>query len=205
MKEPGLLLVISGPSGSGKGTLCSRLLQRRPEIVVSVSATTRERRAGEIEGKNYYYISQEEFASRIREGLFLEYAQVFDQYYGTPRDKVLEQLQENRDVILEIDIQGAMQVKKAYSQAVFIFIVPPSMQVLKERIMNRDRESIEEIERRLRESKKELTYIDQYDYVIINDKIETAVDKLEAIILAEKCRSRHISASDIEFSEEELR
>lgn len=205
MKEPGLLLVISGPSGSGKGTLCSELLQRRPEIVVSISATTREQRAGEIEGKNYYYISQEEFASRIREGLFLEYAKVFDQYYGTPRDKVLEHLQENKDVILEIDIQGAMQVKQAYSQAVFIFIVPPSMQILKERIMTRDRESIEEIERRLRESKKELSYIDRYDYVIINDEIETAVDKLEAVIVAEKCRSKHISASDIEFSEEELR
>ncbi len=189
MKKPGILLVISGPSGAGKGTLAKALISRHSNIELSISATTRDVRPGEKAGETYYYINKEEFLEKVTQGLFLEYATVYDNYYGTPRDKVLEALDKEVDVILEIDIQGAMQVKKNYPDAVFVFVVPPSLEILKERIICRDREPLEEIEKRLQEVKKELSYIGEYDYVVVNDEIQDAVDQMECIIKAEKCKS----------------
>ena len=189
MKKPGILLVISGPSGAGKGTLAKALISRRSSIELSVSATTREVRPGEKAGETYYYISKEEFLEKATQGLFLEYATVYDNYYGTPKDKVIDALDREVDVILEIDIQGAMQVKKNYPEAVFIFVVPPSLEILRERIIGRDRESIEEIEKRMMEVENELSYVGEYDYVVVNDEIQDAVDRVECIIEAEKCRS----------------
>jgi guanylate kinase len=189
LKKPGILLVISGPSGAGKGTLAKALISRHNSIELSISATTRDIRPGEKAEETYYYINKEEFLEKVTQGLFLEYATVYDNYYGTPRDKVLEALDKEVDVILEIDIQGAMQVKKNYAEAVFVFVVPPSLEILKERIICRDREPLEEIEKRLQEVKNELSYIGEYDYVVVNDEIQDAVEHLECIIEAEKCRS----------------
>jgi len=191
LKKPGILIVISGPSGAGKGTLAKALMRKREGIELSISATTREKRPGEHDGVTYYYLQEEEFLGKINQGLFLEYAKVYDHYYGTIKEKVLQALENNIDVILEIDIQGALQIKQSYSDAVFIFVLPPSLEVLKERIFCRDREPLEEIEKRLNEVKNELTYIDEYDYVVINDEIEEAVRQLECIIEAEKCKSNH--------------
>jgi len=199
LNQTGLLLVVSGPSGSGKGTLCAELRRRRPEIVYSVSATTRDRRAGETNGKEYFFIDREEFVSGIGAGLFLEYARVYDNYYGTPREHVLSNLEARRDVLLEIDIQGAMQVKENYPRAVTVFIVPPSMEELRERITGRDREGPEEIARRLSETMREISYIDRYDYVILNDEVSSAVDRMEAILIAEKCRSEHFNLRELGF------
>lgn len=195
MKKPGILLVISGPSGAGKGTLAKALISQHTSMELSVSATTRDIRPGEKDGETYYYINKEEFLEKVNQGLFLEYATVYDHYYGTPKDKVLEALDKEVDVILEIDIQGAMQVKKTYPDAVFLFVVPPSLESLKERIIGRDREPMEEIEKRLQQVKNELSYIGEYDYVVVNDKIDDAVERMRCIIEAEKCKSTRILLS----------
>lgn len=199
MKNKGILLVISGPSGAGKGTLAKLLLGKRDNIVLSVSATTRDIRPGEIPGKTYHYLEKQEFLEGVSQGLFLEYAKVYDNYYGTPRDTVMKALQRDQDVILEIDIQGAMQVKRNFTDAVFVFVVPPSLEVLRERILKRDREPMEEIERRLREVDNELSYIGQYDYVVVNGEADKAVGQLACILEAERCRSaRRLYKQEVE-------
>lgn len=182
----GVLIVVSGPSGAGKGTLCKELIKRNNEIALSISCTTRDPRGKEVEGVNYYFISTEEFESRIEDNDFLEYAQVYGNYYGTPKWKVLELIDKGVDVILEIDIQGALKVKEEYQDGVFIFILPPSLQELKERITSRGTDSKEAIIKRMDCAYEELSYAFKYDYAIVNDYIETAVDKIEAIITAEK-------------------
>lgn len=187
MTKTGILMVISGPSGAGKGTIASQLSSRK-DIHLSVSATTREKRAKEVEGVNYHYLSQKSFIEKIEEGAFLEYAQVYDNYYGTLREKVVHQMEQGKDVILEIDMQGALKVKKNHPEAVCVFILPPSMEELKDRIVCRARESMEEIEKRLSKISEEMAYIDHYDYVVVNDQVEKAVSKIEAILIAEKCR-----------------
>lgn len=191
MKRPGILLVISGPSGAGKGTIASALASSADDIELSVSATTREKRVGEKEGITYHYVPEKTFIDNINEGTFLEYATVYGHYYGTPRDKVIELLNKNIDVILEIDIQGALQVKENYKDAVCVFILPPSIDVLKERIVCRAREPLAEIEKRLSKTQEELSYVDKYDYVVVNDVLDKAVDQIKCIIEAEKCKSKH--------------
>ena len=189
MRQKGLLIVISGPSGCGKGTICKELRARHPEIKVSVSTTTREIRAGEVEGRDYRYISKEEFERQGQEGGFLEYARIYSgNYYGTPKRYVKETLLAGDDLILEIDIQGALQVKEKFEEGVFIFLVPPSMEELHRRLVQRGRETPELIMERFKSAYEEMNFINRYNYVVTNDKVDEAIKKIEAIIAAEKCR-----------------
>lgn len=187
-KKEGLLVVVSGPSGAGKGTICQELLRQLPDLRYSVSLTTREPRAGEVEGVNYYFRSHPAFQEMIDRNELLEWAEFCDNYYGTPRFAVEQALQEGLDVVLEIEIQGAMQVKKRFPQGVFIFIVPPSIAVLSDRIRKRGTETEAVIEKRLAVAVRELEYVSEYDYVVVNDEVSAAVDKVKSILTAEKCK-----------------
>ncbi|ABY94978.1 MULTISPECIES: guanylate kinase [Thermoanaerobacter] len=187
-KKKGLLIVLSGPSGAGKGTICKALMKKEKNLKLSISATTRQPRSGEIEGKNYFFKSEEEFEKMIENDSFLEWAKVYDHYYGTPKDFVLKNLEEGNDVVLEIDIQGALKIKEKFPEGVFIFILPPSMEELKNRIKKRGTETEEEIIKRFKSAYEELNYVSRYNYVVINDSVEEAVEKIKAIIIAEKCR-----------------
>lgn len=187
METKGQLLVISGPSGAGKGTVCKALIDKNP-IWISVSCTTRTPRDGEIHGVNYYFIEKEEFLDRIDKNDFLEYAEVYGNYYGTPKSEVLKMLDEGKDVILEIDIQGALKIKSAYPDGVFIFIMPPSMEELRNRITNRGSETPESLKTRMESAYNEISFASKYDYAVVNDQVDEAVKKIESIIVAEKCR-----------------
>jgi len=192
MKEQrnGLLLVVSGPSGVGKGTLDQALMDRNSHIKMSVSATTRTPRPGEIDGVHYFFKSEEEFKAMVDRGEFLEYIHVFgSKYYGTPRSFVEQQLSNGYDVILEIDVQGAMKVKQAFPDAVLMFITAPSMSEIKSRLIGRGTETMEQVEKRFATAFEEIKMIPQYDYVIINDVVDVAVHHMEAILEAERCRT----------------
>ena len=185
----GLLLVVSGPAGVGKGTINLSLISRNSDIRMSVSATTRAPRPGEINGVHYFFKTEEEFQKMIDSGAFLEYMRVFNtHYYGTPKSFVEQELAEGRSVILEIDVHGAMRVKAAYPDAVLIFIAPPSMSELKSRLIHRGTESSEAIERRFETAFQEMEYVDRYDYVVVNDILDLAIARTEDIISAERCR-----------------
>lgn len=188
----GFLLIISGPAGTGKGTICKELLNRDENIVYSVSATTRQPRAGELDGESYHFIEKDKFEKMVANDEFLEHAYVHTNYYGTPRGFVMDEVERGEIVLLEIDVQGALQIKNNYSEAVFIFLLPPTMEELKNRIIKRGTESIEDINRRFENAFKELDFLGKYDYFVVNEKIEDAVADIEAIIKAEKLRvKRH--------------
>ncbi len=189
MSVTGSLIVISGPSGTGKGTICKSLFQRRPDMFYSVSATTRPPRAGEVDGIHYHFLGKQLFAEMVERDEFLEWAEVYDNMYGTPKIPVTEALQKGRDVLLEIDVQGALKVKSKAPWGVYIFIVPPSLQILRSRIVSRGTDSMEVIDKRMAKALGELAHLHEYNYVIINDVLEDAVSKVESIINAEKCRS----------------
>ena len=198
LKKKGILLVLSGPSGAGKGTVCHEVRKKLDNMRYSISATTRKPRIIEREGREYFFLSKEDFEGKIKAGNFLEYAFVYDNYYGTPRDYVEEILNKGYDCILEIDPQGAMQIKEKMEDAVFIFIVPPSMEELKNRLTFRGTEEAEEIAKRFNNAEKEFENMSNYDYVIINDKVENAVHEVESIIIAEKLKtSRNNEIMDI--------
>ncbi len=183
----GKLFIISGPSGAGKGTICKQL-KEETDINISVSMTTRQPRPGEVDGESYYFVTKEEFEKEIANDGFLEYAEVYGNYYGTPREKVVQRLENGIDVILEIDIQGALKVKENYPKGVFIFILPPSMTELRKRITGRGTETEECINLRLSKTLEEVSYIDKYDYCVINDEVEVATRRVKSIISAEHSR-----------------
>lgn len=184
-KHPGKLFVFSGPSGAGKGTICKRLLEENKELAISVSMTTRAPRNGEVEGVSYFFTDKETFLKRIDDGEFLEHAEVYGNYYGTPRGPVIDKLSKGIDVILEIDMQGAIKVKENYPEGVFIFILPPSMSELRKRLTGRGTETEEAIELRLGETLKELSYIEKYDYCVVNGELDEAVARVKSIVVAE--------------------
>ncbi len=185
----GLLIVVSAPSGCGKGTLLAEVL-KKDNFYCSVSATTRSPRQGEVNGVNYYFMTKEEFDGLIDSDGFLEYASYCGNYYGTPKKAVFDKLEEGRDVILEIEVQGAMKIKEKCPEAVFIFILPPSLEVLRRRLENRGTETREVIDRRIGEAAGEIEKAYDYDYVIVNDDIEKAVGDFFSIISAEKMSVR---------------
>ena len=204
-KNKGLLIVVSGPSGAGKGTINGELLKRNKNIWMSTSMTTREPRGTEENGKEYFFVSKEEFEERIKNDQFLEYAIVHSgKYYGTQKDKIYDKLDQGIDVILEIDIQGALSIQNKISDAVFIFIMPPSMEILKERLTNRGTESEEKVLERFQTAYKEINAYTKYNYVVVNDEVENAVNKVEAIIKAEKCRVDRIEEVFLNNPEEIL-
>lgn len=203
-KKEGLLIVISGPSGAGKGTICKELL-KDSNIWESISMTTRSPRDGEVPGVNYYYVSKEVFENDIKNNQFLEYAEVYNgTYYGTPKKEVISRLDNGIDVLLEIDIEGAKKVKESYPAAICIFIVPPSMKELKKRLVNRNTETKDKILERFKKAYQEVNEVTKYNYVVINDEVEEATNKIESILSAEKCRVDRIIDVDLGNEEEEL-
>lgn len=188
----GFLLVLSGPSGSGKGTVSQELLKNNKDIVFSTSVTTRIPRPGEVDGENYFFVDIDKFEDMAKNNELLEYAFVHTNYYGTPKEFVFNEIDKGEIVLVEIDVQGALQIKKNYKDAIFIFLIPPTIDELKERLTNRGTETEEEIKVRFENAFKELDFVGEYDYFIINDKVEQAVSNIETIIAAEKLRvKRH--------------
>lgn len=189
LNKKGLLIVISGPSGVGKGTVRKALFEREGhDLVYSVSMTTRKPRDGEVDGADYYFVSEEEFERQIENDNLLEYAKFVGNYYGTPFDKVEEQLEKGNEVVLEIEVQGAIQVKAKKPDAVFIFIAPPSYEALEQRLRRRGTESEEIIKERLDKAHREIEQAPAYDYIVINDDVDNAADRIMAIIRAEHAR-----------------
>jgi len=186
-EHKGKLFIISGPSGAGKGTICKRLIDET-KVEISVSMTTRQPREGEVEGKSYYFTTKEDFLKKVEADGFLEWAEVYGNYYGTPKAKVDEKLAAGIDVVLEIDIQGALNVKEVYPDGIFIFILPPSMAELRKRITGRGSETEESLKLRLSQTLKEVSYIDKYDYCVVNGELEEAVARVKSIVVAEHSR-----------------
>lgn len=184
----GLLFVISGPSGVGKGTIREEIFKIFPDLTYSVSVTTRSPRKGEREGIDYYFVSENEFEKMIKANKFAEWALVHRDYKGTPLNFLIDKLQKEEDVLLEIDVQGAIQMKKKFPEGVFIFIAPPSWKDLEERLRERRTEAEEDLEKRLKDARNEMSYKQSYNYLVVNDDVKVAIKKLESIIIAEKCK-----------------
>lgn len=189
LAQKGMLLVVSGPSGVGKGTLCNRLLQEDPRFEFSVSATTRGRREGEEHGKHYFFLTEEEFQAHVDAGDFLECALVHGHRYGTLRMEVRRSLEAGHDVLLDIDPQGARHVSAAMPDCVTVFILPPTYAMLRHRLRTRNTEQESEIARRLSNAKGEIEQLDKYQYAIINDTVERSMDQLRSIVISERQRT----------------
>ena len=202
-KNQGLLIVVSGPSGCGKSTLDQLLIKKRKNIVMSISDTTRKIRGEEKNGVDYNFISKEEFLNNIENNKYLEYANVYaDTYYGTPEEFVNKKLNDGIDVILEIDIEGARKVNEKRKDAIFIFIMPPSMKELKSRLISRKTETKEQVVERFKTAYKEINEVSKYNYVVVNDDLEESLNKMDAIITCEKCRVDRIEELDVGNKEE---
>ena len=202
-KSKGDLLIISGTTCAGKGTVIKKLLTNHNDIILSTSYTSRPKRESEIDGIDYYFVTKDEFEAKIKNNDFLEYAQVqYGAYYGTPKKEVLELLESGKDVILEIDVQGAKQIKKLYPETILIFIMAPSMREVKRRIMMRGDENIDQIISRFKVAYNEINQINNYNYVVVNDDLDSAVKKVEAILISEKLRVNRIEEVSIENEEE---
>lgn len=184
----GVPVVVSGPSGVGKGTIIKRLLERTEKTVLSISMTTRPPRPGEEEGVNYFFVSKQQFEEHIRHGALLEWAKVYENYYGTPKENLEAHFRQGNDVIVEIDVQGAASAKMHYKNGLFIYILPPSIDVLKQRLYSRAKGEGDDLNHRLSQAKQEMQFLDLYDYAVINDDLDKAVNQAQNIILADRQR-----------------
>lgn len=193
MDEKGILFILSGPSGVGKGTVRKEIFQQDTDLKYSISMTTREKRHGEVDGVDYFFKTKDEFEEMIENNELLEYASYVHNYYGTPKKYVEETLDAGYDVFLEIEVQGALQVKENFPEGVFIFLFPPSLDELKNRIVSRGTESNDLVLNRLKEAKKEIDMMDVYDYVVVNDHVQRAVGKIQSIIESEHCKRERIA------------
>lgn len=203
LNQKGLLVIISGPSGVGKGTVRKALFSKNNhELEYSVSMTTRKPRPGEIEGQDYYFVDRETFQRRIAEDKFLEWAEFVGNYYGTPKDKIEEQLALGKEVVLEIEVEGALKVRKHAKDAVFIFIVPPGKKALYDRLKNRGTESDEIIQERVAKADKEFLLAHKYDYIVVNDDVDNAADRIMAIIRAEHAKTERSIHNYLKMLEE---
>ena len=203
-KKRGLLIVLSGPSGSGKNTVCDEVKKNNKNIWESISMTSRKPRKGEIDGKSYYFVTEEEFKKNIEDDNMLEYAKFAGNYYGTPKKNIQKHLDNGEDVILVIEIQGALQIKQKVAQALFVFLLPPSMKELKRRLIDRNTESSSKVMERFERAYKEINELSKYNYVIVNDNVKDAAKKLESIILAERCRVDRIEEVFLDTLEEKI-
>lgn len=202
--ENGNLIVISGPSGAGKDTVVVEVLKMNPHIWLSISKTTRDMRPGDVPDESYYFVTNEEFEESIAKDDFLEYAKYNGCYYGTPKSKVKEMLDSGKDVILVIEIQGALKIKELVPEAIFIFILPPSMNELKKRLINRQTETKDKIIKRFTRAYQEINEVTKYNYVVINDEVESAAKKVNAILMSERCRVDRIEEVYLDNMEEEM-
>lgn len=191
--EQGILFILSGPSGVGKGTVRKRLFEEDSDLQYSISVTTRNPRDGEQDGVDYFFKSREQFEEMIEQDELIEYAEYVGNYYGTPKQYVEDTLKEGKDVFLEIEVQGALKVRESFPQGVYIFLFPPSLEELKNRIINRGTESEDLIRNRLLEARKEIEMMDAYDYVVVNDEIEKAVHRIQSIVISEHCKRERVS------------
>lgn len=187
----GILVVVSGFSGAGKGTIMKELMKQYDNYALSISATSRAPREGEVEGREYFFKTKEEFEQLISEGKFIEYAQYVNNYYGTPSDYVFSQMEQGKDVILEIEIQGALQVKEKYPNTLLVFVTPPTAEELKRRLVGRGTEDMATIEARLHRANEEAEYMNHYDYIVVNDNLEVCVEQLHSLI-----QMQHTKASN---------
>ena len=203
-KEKGNLVVISGPSGAGKDSIVNNLKKYYSNYWLSISMTTRSIRPGEKEDVNYFFVDTDTFEKRIKDDKFLEYAKYNDNYYGTPKDKILDKLNQGIDVILVIEIQGALKVKELIPEAIFVFILPPSMSELKRRLIARGTENKDKIVKRFTTAYQEINEVTKYNYVVINDDIDSATKKVAGILLSERCRVDRIEEVYLNNMEEEL-
>ncbi|PKR78567.1 guanylate kinase [Halalkalibacillus sediminis] len=191
--ERGILFILSGPSGVGKGTVRKSLFEKDPALEYSISVTTREPREGERNGIDYFFKKREEVQKMIEADELIEYAEYVGNYYGTPKEYVEKTLDEGKDVFLEIEVQGAMKVRENFPEGVFIFLFPPSLEVLKNRIINRGTETEDLVLNRLKEAQKEIDMMDAYDYVVVNDEVEKAVARIQSIVVSEHCKRERVA------------
>ncbi len=198
MARAGLLFVVSAPSGAGKTSLCRAITESTENLTHSVSYTTRKPRPGEIDGRDYFFVSEDRFRTMVKEGDFAEWAEVHSHLYGTSRRVLDDMIGEGIDVILDIDTQGAKQVKAKYDHAVFIFIMPPSIEILEERLRSRKSDNEDEIRKRLLRARDEIKDYRQYDYIVVNRDFDRALSELRAVVTAERCRTRLIDRAWIE-------
>ena len=203
-KKTGQVIVISAPSGSGKGSVINGLLERNKGLWLSVSTTSRKIRTNDIPGVTYNFVTKEEFEQKVEEGYFLEYTNYAGNYYGTPKGPIKEKIEEGTDVILEIEIEGASNIKKLIPESIFIFIMPPSLKTLVKRLKKRGTDSNDKIIERFHTAYKEINEVSKYNYVVINDELDQAIAKVEAIIKAEKCRVDRIEEVYLDTKEEEI-
>ncbi len=189
MNKQGVLAVVSGFSGAGKGTLMKALLSRYDNYALSISATTRQPREGETDGREYFFVTTEQFEEMIEKGQLIEYARYVNHYYGTPRQYVMEQMADGKDVVLEIEIQGALKIREQFPEALLIFVVPPSGEELKKRLIGRGTESQEVIDARLHRASEEAEGMELYDYMLVNDDLDQAVEQMHQLIQSQRCRT----------------
>ena len=186
MKNKGMIIIVSAPSGAGKTSICDALIKSDKNIVYSVSTTTRLPRKGEKNGREYFFVEDNTFKSMVKKNMFVEWAKVHDHFYGTSKKVLEETINKGKDILLDIDVQGAVKIKKQYKNALMIFITTPTLKILKERLIKRNKDSLDVIKTRVANAKKELTYLSKYDYLILNDKLDESIKNVKSVICAER-------------------